>query len=454
VTGPLRAQIAASVLFFSMLAVGPSPGQEMMNPEAPEPAEPQDAIEAYVMAMQADEAGDVQLYIKRMRQALDFQPAHPILMRHLAQGYAHLLHFETALEWLDRVLEVGADFDYDSYDDLASLREDPSWQPFLERRTRAIRPVGVAVDEISTGQRDLVPEGIAYDPREDVFYLSSVSLRKIVRLARDGATSDFIQSGQDGYLCGLGLEVDAERRQLWTCSSAFPETGLFGEDENGSAAVHRYDLESGELIAKFVLPKAEAEEGETEAAAGGSQNLNDLVVHDSGDVYVTNANNGAVYVIRRGTEALEMFLPEGSISGANGITLNEAGTALYVSKYALGVVHVDLEFGEVTDVRHPDSFTMCGVDGLYMVKGALVAVQNMAGLNRVARFRLDASGRRAVDCEVLIARQPLFVDPTTGVVAGERFYFIANSQVTPYLAQAGESSPEALDEVKILGLEL
>lgn len=425
-------------------SLGISGAQAPQSPAADAPeTEPQDALQAYQRGMEAREAGDLRLYIDMMGRALRYHPAHPILLRHLAQGHARLGELDAALEWLDEVLAVGADVDFDAYEDLAPLREHPTWNEFLKRREQLRQPRGEAVERIVTSERGIIPEGIAYDPHDDVFYLSSVAQRKIVRVFRDGSVRDFIAPGQDGYLSGLGLEVDADRRELWACSAALAPEDLFEEDEQGRAAVHRYDLETGRLIAAFGL----APEGDM------SQNLNDLTVHPSGDVYVTSAADGALYVVRHDGEGLEIFLQRGSIPGANGITLTDDGSALYVAKYALGVVRVELETREFADVRHPGTFTMAGVDGLYYDDGSLLAVQNLAELDRVVRFQLGPGGEEAVECQVLIARHPEFVDPTTGVVVGDRFYFIANSQVEPYLS-AGDPSSDDFAPVMILGLDL
>jgi hypothetical protein len=55
---------------------------------------------------------------------------------------------------------------------------------------------------------DLIPEGIAADPATGDFYLSSIFHRKIVRFRGKGPVGDFISSGQDGTLGGLGIRID------------------------------------------------------------------------------------------------------------------------------------------------------------------------------------------------------------------------------------------------------
>src|SRR5215211_7738657 len=77
---------------------------------------------------------------------------------------------------------------------------------------------------------DLIPEGIAYDPVAQVFYVGSTYKRKIVSVDGRGVVRDFTGEGQDGLWGLLGMRVDAKRRLLWAVSShaggAMPGRGL------------------------------------------------------------------------------------------------------------------------------------------------------------------------------------------------------------------------------------
>jgi sugar lactone lactonase YvrE len=68
-------------------------------------------------------------------------------------------------------------------------------------------------------ETDLIPEGIAYDPLDRAFFLSSLHKRKVVRvrLRTRGASpmvEEFTAPGQDGLYSTLGMKIDAERRVL------------------------------------------------------------------------------------------------------------------------------------------------------------------------------------------------------------------------------------------------
>ena len=85
-------------------------------------------------------------------------------------------------------------------------------------------------------------------------------------------------------------------------------------------------------------------------------------------------------------------LGPGSLRGPNGITLSADGTHAYVAEYVYGIARVDLAAGSFVPVAVPATIAMIGVDGLYLRGNELVAVQNYAGLDRAAAFRLDESG--------------------------------------------------------------
>ena len=64
-------------------------------------------------------------------------------------------------------------------------------------------------------ERDLIPEGICYDPDEDVFYLGSIRKSKILKISRDGDVEVFVppvEARDRGY---LGMRIDQNRRVLW-----------------------------------------------------------------------------------------------------------------------------------------------------------------------------------------------------------------------------------------------
>ena len=68
-------------------------------------------------------------------------------------------------------------------------------------------------------ERDLIPEGTAYDPVTEQVFISSMYKRKIVAIRNDGSHYDFAKEASDDLWATFGMEVDPLRRKLWVISS-------------------------------------------------------------------------------------------------------------------------------------------------------------------------------------------------------------------------------------------
>jgi sugar lactone lactonase YvrE len=252
------------------------------------------------------------------------------------------------------------------------------------------------------GQRDLVPEGIAYDPVDDVFYLSSIHRRKVVRVDRDGVAKDFVPEKQDGMLSSLGMKVDAKRRLLWVISTGAPEMrGATPEDEKRSMLA-AYDLRDGHLVRKIEATPAL---------------LNDLALLSDGSLFATDMGRGKVVRLAPGANALEDWAD--GFNYPNGIAVSDDERTLFVADFRSGITRIAIAGKSSATVE--SRAILSGIDGLSFRDGKLIAIQNAIGRPRVIRID-PASG--AVD--VLESKNALFEIPLTGAVAGDEYWFIAN----------------------------
>jgi DNA-binding beta-propeller fold protein YncE len=265
---------------------------------------------------------------------------------------------------------------------------------------------------------DLVPEGIAHDPVTGTFFVSSTYHRKIVAVTRDGAVRDFATEGQDGLLGVVGMHVDAKRRRLWAAASdAGEHMPIKGgkPDGGGVGGLYSYDLATGKLDRKLILDER----------PGTQHFLNDLAIASGGDVYVTDSLAGTVYVLRAGAGALDALTPAGALPSANGIVLSGDERTLFVSTRD-GLVAVDVVSQRVAPLGAGRA------DGLALHRGRLIAVQPWERGHVVVRHVLD--GTRLVRSDAIVPDHPEHLQPTTGVVVGDAFYYIANSQLQHFRA--------------------
>jgi sugar lactone lactonase YvrE len=396
-------------------------------------------IDLYNAAVAAADTSDYAAYGDKMKQALALAPGHPALMRHVARAMAAQGRPDEAVAWLRRVVAAGADLGLADDEYFAPLRGREDFQRLLEEVELHRQPLGKATLAYSLEPRDMLPEGIAYDPEEDCFYVGSIRYGKIFRVSRAGRSSEFAApEGMEGV---LGLRVDARRRQLWAVASYMPGVEAYRKERDGEAGVYRFDLDNGAFLARYPLSNTDAR-----------HNLNDVVVSKRGTAYITDGYTGAIYTIDPTRDRLEVLLEPGSTYGPNGIALSADERRLYVSQYSLGVVVCDLERGTVEPMRYPEDVVVCGVDGLYLYRGSLVAIQNFLGMQQVSQFYLDGAGEAITGGRVLVRQDPHMMDPTTGALVGDHLFFIANSQL-PRVGQDGSSPPpDVFDDTYILDL--
>lgn len=400
-----------------------------------------DIIKYYIEATQAREAKDYDGYVAGMEKALGEIPGHSILLRHIAQGHALAGRSDEAIEAIARVAGTGAYFDLSAYEEFSSLQQITDYRRVSGQIEFNHAPHGEAAVAFTVDDAMLIPEGITYDPVDDVFFLSSVYQRKVVEVGRDGAARDFIV-GDDEFYCGLGMKVDARRRHLWVVTAVFNGMRDYDKALDGRSSVSCYDIESGQRLRHIAL--ADGEQAFT---------FNDLELDADGNAYVTDTGMGAVYIIEAGSDSLGEAIAPGILRGANGIALDREHELLYVARYGLDIVAVDLSDRSVVGLDQTDDVALFGVDGLYLHDGALIAIQNHPSLDRIARFTLSRDGRRVTGAEVLVRRHELFDEPTTGVVVEGKLYFIGNSQIETF-AQSDAAARGNLQPVRILELPL
>ncbi len=77
----------------------------------------------------------------------------------------------------------------------------------LNAHSKAQKPHVIKTDS----EKDLIPEGIAVDASTGIIYISSIAKQKIIAVDSNGVVSDFVKTGDNGYLEGLGMKVDKKK---------------------------------------------------------------------------------------------------------------------------------------------------------------------------------------------------------------------------------------------------
>jgi hypothetical protein len=289
----------------------------------------------------------------------------------------------------------------------AALRTSSDFQRLTEQVHKDFPQVRHAQLAFATNEKDIIPEGLAYDPAQDVFYLGSMHLKKIVRIPRrtPAKSSDFAGGSRSSILPVLGIRMDPRDNTVWAASWI----------EHGATELLHFDA-NGVLLGRF-SPGESPKHG-----------FNDLIILRDGAVFLTDTLGNQVFRFDPKTKTFQT-LPFGrQPSMPNGIAIADDEQFLYVAD-VFGILRYDLKTGRSGELFPGPSNTVAGADGLYWHKGSLIAVQNGIGSPRIVAFQLASDGLHVSKTTVLENRTAFTTLPTTGAIRGNEFYFIVNSQV-------------------------
>ncbi|HEX6088501.1 MAG TPA: SMP-30/gluconolactonase/LRE family protein [Thermoanaerobaculia bacterium] len=332
--------------------------------------------------------------IQQLTEAIAQQPANMPWIYVLATQHGATGNEAEAVKWLNRLDELGWEHGVNTLDYNVRSRALDDVVARLEAREPRVNRARTAFT--IGGRRDLVPEGIAYDPVDDVFYLSSLEQKKVVRVDRRGAATDFAPADY----ATLGMKVDAKRRLLWVAAS---------DQKSGQSNLTAYNLNDPSQTKKIV-------------ATPGL--LNDLTLLEDGSLFATDMGRGKVLRLAAGADAFEEWADD--FRYPNGITVSDDQRTLYVADFR-GVTRFDVARASararIEPASRPDGRAtwLNGIDGLSFDRGSLIGIQNAIGKTRVIRIHPD-DGR----VEILESKNPLFEIPLTGAIVGGDYYFIAN----------------------------
>ncbi len=216
------------------------------------------------------------------------------------------------------------------------------------------------------------PEGIAVDETASVFYVSGAGSGGIYRVdMASGEATELLPAGSRGQFMTIGMDLD-DMGRLWVAGG-------------GSGEVLVFDTASGEQVATFTTPQ------------GPALFLNDVVVTNAGDAYITDSNRPTLWRVPAGSvesgggeaepwlDFTGTAFEYGEGFNANGIVSNEDGSVLLVVQASTGNIYrVDIASGEVAQVDVGVAVT--GGDGMVVDGDTLYVVQN--GEDRVAVLQL------------------------------------------------------------------
>lgn len=312
--------------------------------------------------------------------------------------------------WLELFVEQGGGFAADDRAEIEALLGTAAVAT-LALAGRNAEPLGEAEILASIpGELQLI-EGIAHDRRSRALFASSVSDRRIERIAPNGVRHTLLRlSEAEGF--PMGLTFDRSRGLLWAAVDSAP----FREDKPGAGGVMRIAAESGE----HVLIGAEP---------GTALHIGDIALGPDGSVYAADSQSGAIYRCARDCTQLSLLVAPGRLRSAQGMAVTADGKRLYVADYGYGLLAIDTRDGATVRVDAAPGIALDGIDGLALRRGRLIAVQNGWTPARVIEIGLDRRGMTATSLRVLARGGPAAESPGQFALGrGGEILMVSNSQ--------------------------
>jgi hypothetical protein len=380
----------SGLLFLLMVMLAHSLAAQEQDETRGAPADPVDAAE-------------MRAQITLAENLLGKTPDRGAVLYFLAASHALLGDTFAAIQQLKECLALKEGFDPSGDNAFAALMTAADFQKLVEQVHKDFPPVHQSRRAFATIEKDLFPEGLAYDAGNDSFYLSSMYHRKIIKIPHEGKSEEFVPTDRYNLLPVQGIRLDPSDGTVWSNSS---------KDDVGKSELLHFDR-SGVLLARYAPTEV------------GKHDFNDLVVLRGGDVLLTDTLANKVYRFNSKTSTFEPLHVSREMLFPNGIALMDGEQILYVADQ-FGVLRIDLKSGASAEVDHGPHSTLAGIDGLYWYKSSLIAVQNGIGTPRVAVFRLSTDGLHVTKTTVL---ENFLKSPATGAIRGDDFYFIVNTEI-------------------------
>ncbi len=404
---------------------------------------PKNAFVLVKEAAAAYQRGDKAAFLKDYEEAARLRPGDAWIVYNLACAQAVNGQTEAAVRSLEQfgALRVVADFDGDK--DLDSIRQTAGYKKVVAE-TAALRKERIGSGSsvaFTIPEKEVAPEGVAYDSVTKAFFVASVRKGKVVRIGPDGKITDFIASGS-GLRSALGLGIDPKRRTLWVASEAIPQMNGAREGDPPKSALFEFDLDTGKLRREHVPPVSEK-----------PPYFDDLTVAADGRVYVNDGRTPRIYALDPGKGELAVFLETDAMRGTQGLAATPDGKALYVSDYG-GLYRIDVATKAVAPIPVPADLALSGIDGLVYADGCLVAIQNGIEPHRILLLELAPGGAKIARGRILEMNNPYFDEPTLGTVVGGALYVSANNQGHRYYDLKNPPGPADLQDAVILRVPL
>ncbi len=364
-------------------------------------------------------ASDWKRYSWAMERAMELRPYSFIFQFELARAYALQDDKQKAYDRLIKMQQQGFAFTTAENPDFEKIRGTEVYD-YIEKNLAAnVAAFGEGKVAFAVQDGPELLESIAYSKAMGRFLMGSLKTGQIVAVDQSGKSSVFIEPNDENKLQSVtALAVTPDGKTLYATTAATSTFPGATPTDAVHAALLAFELPSGKLIKRHALPF----DGQPQLPAS-------LAIAPDGTVYIADAARPQIHRLQG--EKVERLVAAPGLTSLRGLAVSADGKRLFVSDYELGLVGMVVGSEELYQLS-AGQHNLSGIEGLVWHGEHLYAVQNAFPPSRLVRIVTAQAGAELKGIQPLEANQPAMPMPTVGVVVGDDFYFIANSQRDSY----------------------
>lgn len=241
--------------------------------------------------------------------------------------------------------------------------------------------ISAQTDRIEFSAPDAYPEGVAYDSKNDVFYVSSARLGKIGKVTPGGTYQPLFADSID-LKSSYGMKVDSLNNRLLVC---------IGDANYSKFATPATYRKMARLIAIDLASGQKTMDVNLATLRGGQHFANDLTIDGQGNAYVTDSYAHVIYKVTPKGEASvfsEHVLFRTAGIGLNGIAWHPKGFLLASSTGKGCLYKIDLANPSQVSKIATDQFFM-GADGIILQNDTTLVVVRNQGTDKI--YKLESA---------------------------------------------------------------
>lgn len=382
-------------------------------------ASPENVPALLVKANEAYLAKDYMTFRAALERLHKLRPYNGQYMYQLVIANALLDDKDQAYGMMVAMQKQGLSYDFSIPESTKSIRGTEVFDYVNDLMKMAGKPLGESEPVVVLPDDVRIPESITWDESRQKFLIGSISDGSIHTLDEEGQVEELLRANnENGMWAVMDILADQARNRLWVSSAAIPVFSGFSPADKGRSALFEFDLETLQLIRRYLLPVDK-----------GAHVLGSMVLGANGDIYIADRALPIIYKKAAGEEKIKAVLASQDMVSLRGIAMQPDGGIMYVADREMGVLVVDFKNRRALKLVIPETLNLGGIDGIYLWNNHLVIIQNGNSPQRVMRLELDETGTKVIAVRPLAVAQIEFDSPGFGTIRGEELFYFANRQL-------------------------